>query len=98
MTRKGDATALESEDAAAPPDWDGAVFFSVGTARVLPNRRLQVQILGFNDKAAQDFLTPELPLAAGARVMPKPITSKPTKRSIVRTLSSTSDSIATSEN
>ncbi len=60
----------------APKGWDGTVFLSVGTARVLPNRRLHLQLLGFNDKAAQDFLTPELPLAAGARTMPKPLRSK----------------------
>jgi hypothetical protein len=60
----------------APKGWDGTAFLSVGTARILPNRRITLELLGFNDKAAKDFLTPELPLAAGVRTMPKPLRSK----------------------
>ncbi|MBR4675608.1 MAG: hypothetical protein IKP00_14200 [Victivallales bacterium] len=60
----------------APKDWDGTLFFSIGTARILPNRRLAVSILGFNDKEASDFLMPEQPIAAGARTMPNALRSK----------------------
>ena len=59
----------------APKDWDGTVFLNVGTARILPNRRLKLEILKFNDKSAGDFLSPELPEAAGERVKPADLTS-----------------------
>ena len=60
----------------APKDWDGTLFLSIGTARVMPNRRLSVTIMDFNDKDAKDFLTPEQPVAAGVRTMPPALRSK----------------------
>ena len=42
----------------APKNWDGTVFFSVGTSRLNPNRLLDVKILSFNRADAGNFLEP----------------------------------------
>ena len=60
----------------APKNWNGVCYISLGTARILPNRRLTLQILEFNNKNAKDFLNPVLPQAAGKRVRPQDMVSK----------------------
>ena len=49
---------------------------SLGTSRVLPNRQLKLEILGFNNSKAGDFIVPKLPLAPSERKMPAPLTLK----------------------
>lgn len=39
----------------APKNWDGTVFFSVGTSRLNPNRLLDVKILSFNRADGPEF-------------------------------------------
>ncbi len=41
----------------APPNWDGKVFFTLGSSNLSANRKLEIEILGFNDDNAKDFLT-----------------------------------------
>ena len=59
----------------APDSWDGKVYVTVGTARILSNRELKLEIIGFNDADARDFLTPEIPAPAGVRQAVKDQTS-----------------------
>ena len=64
----------------APENWDGEVFLTLGTARVLPNRHLKLEILEINNDKAGNFLTPEMPRPAGPRVKPDDMTSRFLKR------------------
>jgi hypothetical protein len=41
----------------APADWDGQVWFSVGTDWVCANRRVELQILAANDAVTGEFLS-----------------------------------------
>ena len=63
----------------APKGWNGVCYVSLGTARVLANRRLTLEILEFNNAQADDFINPALPTAAGKRVKPKDLVSVPLK-------------------
>ncbi|MBO5722816.1 MAG: hypothetical protein J6S19_06845, partial [Lentisphaeria bacterium] len=59
----------------APKNWDGTIYITAGTARILSGRTLKLEIRKFNDKNASDMLQPEIPQAAGARIPVKPLTS-----------------------
>jgi len=63
----------------APAGWQGEVFLTLGTARVLPNRQLKLEIVEFNNPAAKNFIHPEIPVAAGTRIKPEPLSSKQLK-------------------
>ncbi len=39
----------------APEGWDGTVFLSLGTVRIMSGRSLKLEILSFNDSNARDF-------------------------------------------
>ena len=41
----------------APPNWDGKVFFSIGGSNLNANRKLEAEIIEFNNDKANDFLT-----------------------------------------
>ncbi|MBQ9368543.1 MAG: hypothetical protein IJT83_12245 [Victivallales bacterium] len=63
----------------APENWEGELFLTLGAARVLSNRQLKLEILEFNNAKAGNFLKPEMPVAAGARIKPEPLISKQLK-------------------
>jgi hypothetical protein len=47
----------------APADWDGRIWFSVGSDWVASDRRLTAELLAFNDDVKGDVLTPADPKA-----------------------------------
>ena len=66
--------------ALAPEGWDGTVYLSAGTARIMPGRRIKVTILGFNDAVRDGFIAPVKPEGAGDRKMPESAMSRPLKK------------------
>ena len=62
----------------APKGWDGKAWLSLGTCRFLAGHHLELDVLGFNDMSATDFLVPTVNL--DAREMPPPLKSVPLKR------------------
>jgi len=62
----------------APADWDGVAYVSVGVMRVKPDRRIKVEILGFNDAKSEDFVAP-FGQTSDDRRTPAPIFSTPLK-------------------
>ena len=40
----------------APPNWDGKVFLTLGSSNLSANRKLEAEIVEFNNDKAQDFL------------------------------------------
>ena len=84
---EGDPSRVFSLDIArfAPADWDGVAFVSLGTCRILSGHHIGLEILGFNDASAKDFIAPKKRL--NTRLMPAPVHSKPLKikpRSLTR--------------
>jgi len=56
LIEKPEATFALDLQPYAPADWDGQVWFSVGSDWVCANRRLELQILAANDAVTGDFL------------------------------------------
>jgi len=62
----------------APEGWDGKAWLSLGTCRFLAGHHLELEILGFNDAGAKDFVVPVV--NKNPRAMPLPLKSFPLKK------------------
>jgi hypothetical protein len=66
--------------ALAPKGWDGTVYLSLGTARIMSGRRIKVTLLGFNESVKGGFIVPESAKSAGVRKIPPPAMSRPLRK------------------